>query len=676
MSVASLPSQGVDEYIHGVLVRDPYRWLEDRQLPETEAWIHEQQQRCNEYFAECEDLTAFRETVASYLDVETVDQPVRVGDRYFFRRRDKGREQGCIYVRELSTGDEKLLVDPSSEGPYVSVCIHRVSTDGNLLAYEVRHGGEDQAELRIFEVAHARTLLDRVERGIQRGFAFTPSCDGYIYSTTKPNDKGDHFIHLHPFGSETEDEVLLRVPSSPRSRLVLRSDSTRIGAIHSYEYDGELVADVWTATYENLSAWHPIVRHKPLPYAVWPQGGRLLLFLRAQGANGRVVEIDRDGNETCVVVPERGETIHQLAVCGSFVCVLYRIQSGFHLCTWELTESTSRDIALPSGTVKILPHLGEGTSCFLSCESFTKSITIFECAMEAGTLEVWFEATVRKQTDDLDVRELEYPSSDGTMIPLTLVGTVDATGRGPCPVVMTSYGGFGAISTPQFSILVSVLIGLGFVFALPHVRGGGELGPTWHEAGRRRNKATSFTDFIAAATWLIEERIATPGQLAVFGGSNSGLLVGAVLTLAPTLFRAALCIAPLLDMVRYERFGQAARWQPEYGTVENAEEFRVLLNYSPYHAIQTDIDYPAVLFVAGDKDERCDPAHVRKTAARLLGREAQSHPVLVDYDVERGHTPVMPLHVRIDALVRRIAFVVRELGLSAGVGGQLDSTNL
>lgn len=240
------------------------------------------------------------------------------------------------------------------------------------------------------------------------------------------------------------------------------------------------------------------------------------------------------------------------------------------------------------------------------------------------------------------------------------------------PVVMTGYGGFGIAMTPQFSVLVSIMMELGAVFALPQIRGGGEFGKVWHDAARGRNRQIAFDDFIAAAEWLCDERLTSPQQLAIFGGSNSGLLAGAAMTQRPDLLCAVLCIAPLLDMVRYEHFDQAAKWQQEYGTVESLEEFEALYAYSPYHHVDGTINYPATLFVAGDRDDRCNPAHARKMAARLQQRAAQTRPVLVDYSPERGHSPVLPLSVRTEALVRRIAFLCRELKISIPTAGGPD----
>jgi prolyl oligopeptidase len=228
---------------------------------------------------------------------------------------------------------------------------------------------------------------------------------------------------------------------------------------------------------------------------------------------------------------------------------------------------------------------------------------------------------------------------------------------------MTGYGGFGVPMTPKYSVLIGILTELGAVVALPHIRGGGEFGKIWHDAGRKRNRQTAIDDLLAAGDWLCSEGFACPSRLAIFGASNAGLLAAAAMTQRPDLFRAVLSIAPLLDMVRYERFDQAAKWRDEYGSVEIEQDFKALYAYSPYHRVQEDVNYPATFFVSGDSDDRCNPAHVRKMAARLQTRPTQTNPILVDYSRERGHSPVLPLSVRVEALARRLAFLCEELGI-------------
>jgi prolyl oligopeptidase len=217
---------------------------------------------------------------------------------------------------------------------------------------------------------------------------------------------------------------------------------------------------------------------------------------------------------------------------------------------------------------------------------------------------------------------------------------------------------------PRFSVLVTVMLELGCVFALPSLRGGSEFGREWHEAARRRKRQVAYDDFISAAEWLCSRGISQPERMAIFGGSNSGLLVAAAMTQRPDLFRAVLCIAPILDMIRFEQFGDARKWREEYGTVTDAGDFHSLHAYSPYHHVSENVNYPSTLFVTGDKDRQCDPAHVRKMAGLLQDRGVQTNPILVDYSVERGHTPALPLSVRIDALARRVAFLCHELKIT------------
>jgi prolyl oligopeptidase len=306
---------------------------------------------------------------------------------------------------------------------------------------------------------------------------------------------------------------------------------------------------------------------------------------------------------------------------------------------------------------------------FLYGESFTRPPTTFCYQHHEDEPVVWNQRLQPASKLPIITRKCSYFSKDGTEIGMTLIGSEVAFQSGEQPLIMTAYGGFGLTTTPQFSAFVTVLLGLGFLFSVPEIRGGGERGRSWHEAARGRKRQVAFDDFIAAADWLCRESFTTPRQLAIFGGSNSGILVGAAITQRPDLFRAAVCVAPLLDMVRYHHFDRAHVWANEYGTAEDPDDFRALLGYSPYHRVQDETNYPAVLFVCGDRDTRCNPAHSLKMTARLQEREAQQYPILLDHSEERGHAPTMPLSVRVESLTRRIAFLCRELRVPWTEGG-------
>jgi prolyl oligopeptidase len=675
MPLSTLPFAPVEEIIHGVTVRDPYRWLEDRSLAKTEEWIADQQQRCGQYFAECGDLDALRSRIREYLDVEVIDQPVKVAGRYFYRRRNRGQEQAGIYVRDITTGLERLLVDPSKQAAFVSVGIHRVSEDGSLLAYEVRYGGEDRKAIHIVDVETDSVLPDRLETGYARGFVFTSDKAGFYYCHESSAASEDHTIRLHRFHEPGVDRTVFHLVRSRGSRLVLTADRVHLGAISIRQQDSEFLADFFIGQRNEPLVWRQVIANKTLLYCPILKHGRVFALTFDGAPNGKLVELNDGGCEIRTIIPEQEAIIRQLVFAGRRVFTSHLHDLIPSIQSWTLSGERRESLDIPiDGTIQLLENHSEiESSLFYTYESFTQPLVTFEYQPETSKSRLSHQRHSAVTHIPFSVRRVSFSSIDGTRIPMTLVALENCDLGSDSPVVMTSYGGFGVIMTPQFSVLVSIMIELGAVFALPQIRGGGEFGKAWHDAAKGRHRQAAFDDFIGAAEWLCAKGETNQQKIAIFGGSNSGLLVGAAMTQRPDLFRAVLCIAPLLDMVRYERFDQAGKWRQEYGTVDNAEDFYALLAYSPYHHIADDVDYPAVLFVSGDKDDRCNPAHVRKTAARLQERDTQRSPVLVDYTVERGHSPVLPLSIRTEALVRRVAFLCRELNIPNPFGGSYEA---
>jgi prolyl oligopeptidase len=665
MPVTDSRSDPVEEMIHGVVVRDPYRWLEDRSLPETEEWIRKQQRRCDEYFAQCENLPAIKEKVREYLDVEVIDQPSKVGDRYFYRRRDQGQEQARIYVRDAFTGQEDLLVDPSSLGRFASVGIHQISKDGSLLAYELKDGGGDRKAIHIIDVERGRVLFDFLETGYSRGFSFTSDGLGFFYCHEEQEIPEDHTIRLHRFEDAGPDQVCFRVAHNRGSRLILTADHTHLGAIHIHRPDGAEVIDFWVAHRSEPENWRCIFRDRELPYSPILKQGRIFAINYELTSNGELVELSHSGEEIRTVVPKQDAVVRQLVIAGGkvFLSCLKRMVPSLQYWSFEGEYLGCLDVPV-DGTIQLLSVQSEtADSIFYTYQSLTQPLTTVEYRTDLEKTHLWHRGKIPVTLRDCPRREATYPSKDGVSIPITVASRSQVNPGQKHPVIMTSYGGFGVSMTPQFSVLVAIMMELRVVFALPHIRGGGEFGEQWHDAARGRNRQVALDDFIAATEWLCSEQITTPSQVAIFGGSNSGLLVGPAMTQRPDLFRAVLCIAPLLDMVRYEFFDQAAKWRQEYGTVDDPEDFAALYAFSPYHHVADDIDYPSAFFVSGDKDDRCNPAHARKMAARLQENDTQRSAIIVDYSEERGHSPVLPLSVRVEALARRITFLCRELNL-------------
>jgi len=605
--------------------------------------------------------------VLDRLNVETCDQPARIGDRCFFRRRCKDQEQSCLYVREDTTGEDRLLIDPSGQGPYTSAAICRISEDGRILAFAIKSGGERTEAIRFVNVSSGIILEDQLEAGYMRGLAFASDNSGFYYChefVQSRHKAGSHEIRYHHFGDATDqDHVLFSLPRTPRSKLLLISDNTNLGASFVRDCGGELKVDLCVSPRIDDRHWRLVSRDNAMPCAPFLNDGRIYMASFAGEPNGQIIEQTEDSREMPVTIPAWHTPIGGLRCTGDSLYISYLVDFKTVIRRWSLSgEDLGCLPAHPEGSFGLLPAYSNGNnSLFFIHESFSEPPTILEYCEATKSYVRWANQAHTNAAGQYRIRRVTYPSSDGTQIPMSMVALDDADPSASRPVVMTGYGGFGISMSPQYSVLVALMLEFGCVFAIPNIRGGSEFGREWHEAARRRNRQVAYDDFLSAAEWLCANKITRPECLAIFGGSNSGLLVAAAMTQRPELFRAVLCVAPILDMLRFEHFSVANKWREEYGTPEDADDFMALYAYSPYHRVREDVNYPATMFVTGDKDTQCDPAHVRKMAARMQGRNAQTRPVLVDYCSERGHTPNLPLSVRIDALTRRLAFLLHEL---------------
>lgn len=668
-------TERIQETIHGVVVQDPYRWLEEPSLPQTQEWIRHQQQECNRYFSSCPGFGSIERRVREYLDVEIIDHPAFVANRYFYRKRMVGEEQGAIYTRNTSTGEERVLVEPNRKTPYTSVGIYRISPDGNTLAYELKRSGSDRKEIHFVDVTTGSVASESISEGYARGLAFTAR--GCFYCHETDVDARDHTIYYRSLKSSGSKRAVFQTPRKRGSRLTLKANEHRLGAFWMHPERSSMFADFWISDLvDDAPEWKMVFSNRQMPYNPILCHDRIMVLEPDDSNNSQLIELSVDGEEMGTIVPARGIPIQQVAITRDRIFVSHLERSSTLIDSWSLGGEQSKSVNLPEpGSIQFHPLFTQSTDrFFFTFESFDCPPTIYEHHAETNASLRWHQQKRPKQIPASQIRETTVKSKDGTRVPLTLVSVGKDESPALNPVIMTSYGGFGISTTPKFSTIVTIMLELGFLFAMPHIRGGGEFGKAWHDAGRARNRQSSFDDFIAVAEWLCNRGITSPNRLAIFGGSNSGLLVGAAMTQRPDLFRAVLCIAPLLDMVRYERFEQTARWTREYGSVEDSLDFQALYAYSPYHQVAENINYPATLFVTGDQDDRCNPAHTRKMAALLQGRSAQKSAVIIDYSEERGHSPSLPLSIRVQALARRIVFLCRELDIPISNGGFDETT--
>lgn len=664
----------VTEMLHGVTVTDPYRWLEDGQSLQTRLWLQAQTDYARSYLDNIPGRAQIRNRVRELLDVDTYDSILKCGNRYIFRKRLPGQEQPCIYLREGAYGVDQLLIDPAPRGTgkYTAVKPLRVSPDERLLLYEVKQGGERAGVFEILDLTTRTMLPDSLPHGYLRSFAFAPDGQSFYYVHERAGSRNSHCraAYRHLLGTElADDELIFHAGENERLRLHIVPGRDRLGFI---------VYRLLNKTYTDFYLWSkggfesPIRVIENADYKFGPlllEDGRILAITDREAPNLRIVELSGDqGREGTFtdVVPTGEARIEGWAVTKDRIYVSYLRQMQTEIDIFDLGGKhlgripTDRD-----ETTRLTSSSMDSSEVFLECESFTRPIRICEFSPREGFLKCWARRETPFDPEDYGYTQVWFSGRDGTRIPMYLGGRRQILQSGPHPTIMTSYGGYGVSMMPQFSVLVAFLMERGCLFALPNIRGGSEFGAEWHNAAKRRKRQVAFDDFLCAAEWLIATGRTEGRKLAIFGGSNSGLLVGAAMTQRPELFRAVLCMVPMLDMVRYHLFDNAHLWKDEFGTADDPDDFAVLAAYSPLHRVKDGNEYPATMIVSGDADQNCNPLHARKMTARLQAANRSEHPIFLDYRPLRGHSPVLPLSERIEGLTDRIAFLCHQLELHA-----------
>lgn len=668
------PIEPVTEILHGVSVTDPYRWLEDQDSLRTRSWIEAQTEYARSYLDSIPGTARIRNRIRALLDVETYDSVQEAGERYLFRKRVSGQEQPCIFLREGVNGEDRLLIDPAGRGtgPHTAVKPIRISPDGRLLLYEVKQGGERTGTFEILDIASRLALPDALPRGYLRGFSFAPDCQSFYYVHEAVNANRPHYqaVLQHVLGTEFDsDREVFVAGNSDRLRLCIVPGKDLLGFI-LYDFSDRPRTSLYLWRLASEDAPRPVIADVECQFALWlMDDGRTLALTDHDAPNRRLVELVVNGNqpvEFVDVIAAKDAPIQNLAITKTRIVVSYVRGTRTQILIYDQAGKHLSELPVgASETVRLLGSSADSDELFVERESFRTPIQLHRYLPKTGETKLWAERQIPFASEDFDHIQVRFRAKDGTLIPMFLVGRREVLRGGPHPTIMTSYGGYGVPMTPQFSVFVAFLMEHGCLFALPNIRGGSEFGHAWHQAAKRRNRQVAFNDFIAAAEWLIETARTIPTRLAIFGGSNSGLLVGAAMTQRPELFRAVVCMVPMLDMLRYHLFDNASSWKEEFGTAEQADDFVALLKYSPYHGVKEGTQYPATMIVSGDADQNCNPLHARKMTARLQAANTSEHPILLDYNRHRGHSPVLPLSERVEGLTARMAFLCDQLGLPA-----------
>ena len=663
--------EDVTEVLHGVPLTDPYRWLEEQESPRTRQWIAAQTRYTRSYLDSIPERGQIRERIRALVDVETNDSIQRIGARYFFRKRPAGQEQACICVRDGLHGPDEVLINPASlgAGPYTAVKLLRVSTDGRFLLYEIKHGGERSGTFEIFDVESRKILSDRLPRGYLRGFAFSSDSKAFYYVHEALDSRGPRCrsAYKHVIGTDFNSDVqVLCAGDDAQIRLYMIPGAGQLGFL-VVRFSGCTLTDFHLWTPGSGGSPQCVVSNADYKFGPVPVKSGCVAITNHRAPNFRIVKVQLNAEKEWIftdIVPETDVPIQNWAVVADRLFVSYFCRLKTETSIFDLSGKRLGRIPVETtDTIRFLPSPEVSDELYFERESFTRPIEICSFSPLKPEVALWARRKIPFDSSQFDHAQVRFRSKDGTEVPMFLVARGDVLGSEQRPTIMTSYGGYGVSMTPQFSVFVAFLLERGCVFALPNIRGGAEFGIDWHEAAKRRKRQVAFDDFISAAEWLIDRGHTDPRRLAIFGGSNSGLLVAAAMTQRPDLFRAVLCMVPMLDMLRYHLFDDAYVSQDEFGTADDPDDFAALLGYSPYHNVHDGGEYPATMIVSGDADQNCNPFHARKMTARLQAANRSRYPILLDYNPHRGHSPVLPLSERIDALTDRMAFLCDQLRL-------------
>jgi prolyl oligopeptidase len=668
-SAGSVPPTRTEEtkdVFGGVSVADPYRWLEEQKSPETRAWIDAQNRYSEAVLHALPGRDALRRRLGELLKVDTVSSPTETGGRYFFYKRLASQDLSILYVRKGARGKDEVLIDPHPLSPdhRTSVNLLDVVEDGSLVAYGVQSGGEDENTVRFRDVNTGKDLADVLPRARYSGISVTPDRKGVYFSRL---EKEGPRVYWHSFGADAaQDRKIFGDGYGPEKGLgVSLSDDGRYLLMTVSHGSAATKTEVYVQDLRSGGPIAPIVNDLEARFSPRLAGDRMYLQTNWQAPNGRVFLVDLKNparDRWKEVVPSRDSAIDGYSAVGGKIFVRYLENVRSKIRIFDGEGKPQGEISLPEiGTLSGLRGRWASPEAFFSFNSFVTPPTIYRYDVAKGTRTVWAKESVPIVSGDFEVRQVRYPSKDGTQVPMFLVHRKGLKLDGSHPALLTGYGGFNLASTPGFASRAAVWAENGGVYALANLRGGNEFGEEWHKAGMLARKQNVFDDFIGAAEWLIREGYTSASRLAISGGSNGGLLVGAALTQRPDLFAAVVCSYPLLDMLRYHKFLVAGYWVPEYGSADNPEQFPFLYAYSPYHRVKAGTKYPAVLFITGDSDTRVAPLHARKMTALLQSATGSDRPILIHYDTKAGHSRgSTPIPKQIEDLTDELSFLFAE----------------
>ena len=669
-----------DDY-HGTQVADPYRWLEDdvRNSDDVRQWVTEQNELTQNYLQTLPSRKLITDRLTQLWDYEKYGAPFRRRDRYFFFKNDGLQNQSVLYQQEALDAPAKVLIDPNEWASDGTVALGSLSfsPDGQLLAYSVQEAGSDWQTWKLMEVASGKQRADEIQWVKFGSVSWTADNLGFYYSAYDPPSSDEQFqelnlgqkVYYHRLGDAQSDDTLVH-QNAEQSEWGFAPEATEDGKY--------LILTVWQGTDDRYRVLFKSLDQPDQPFTVLVEkmeyeysflgnnGSQFFFKSDLDAPRKRIIAIDvaqDDRSAWTEIVPQSEQAMESAEIVGDSLIVEYLQDAKTQVKLFDLQGKFIREVDFPGiGSARGFGGKRDHDETFYSFSSFNRPPVTYRYDLATGESTQLQAANVAFNADDYEVKQLFYSSKDGTKVPMFVAHKKGLKLDGNNPTLLYGYGGFSISLTPGFSVSRLQWMEMGGVFVMANLRGGGEYGKAWHKAGTKTNKQNVFDDFIGAAEYLIDQKYTSPQKLAIQGGSNGGLLVGACMAQRPDLFGACLPAVGVMDMLRFHKFTAGRFWVDDFGNAEeNAEEFEAIYKYSPYHNLKKGTEYPATMVTTADTDDRVVPGHSFKFAARLQAAQSGTNPTLIRIETKAGHGAGKPTAKIIEEVADLWAFLVKNL---------------
>ena len=666
--------------LHGIEVKDPYRWLENPDSEATKEWVKAQNKVTFDYLATISAREKIKARLTELWDYEKYSSPYKQGERYFYFKNDGLQNQSVLYTLKSLEDEGEVLLDPNtlSEDGTVALAGLSISDDGKLMAYGLSSAGSDWVEYHVKDIETGEDRDDIIKWIKFSGASWTKDNQGFFYSRyDEPNEQTKledvnyyQKLYYHKIGTSQAEDVLI----------YHRPDQKEWGFSGGVTEDGKyLIISVWLGTdsknlvfYQDLenpnSEVIELISDFEASYSVIDNDGSILwIHTDLDAPRGKVIAIALNNSERKYwqeIIPEATETLEGVGILNNQFVANYLKDAQSQIKIFNLDGSLVREVKLPGiGSAGGFAGKRYDSETFYTFTSFTTPATIYRYDMTTGDSKLFRQPQVDFNPEDYQTHQVFYTSKDGTKIPMFITYKKGIKLDGNNPIYLYAYGGFNISLTPSFSVSNLVWLEMGGVYAVPNLRGGGEYGEEWHQAGMKEQKQNVFDDFICAAEWLIANKYTSKSKIAIAGGSNGGLLVGACMTQRPDLFACAISSVGVLDMLRFHKFTIGWAWCSEYGNPDNEKDFQTLYAYSPLHNLKEGTTYPATMITTADHDDRVVPAHSFKFTAALQAAHQGDKPVLIRIETKAGHGAGKPTAKIIEEATDKWGFLVANLTL-------------